>query len=92
MTKVDAARSADEQEKELAEWFVELVAANIRSALVTRSALNLGADIKLILGSTLSLAGEPTIRKAWDLLAKEGLVDARDKSEQSLWKAQIRKR
>lgn len=92
MTKVDAARSAEDQEKELAGLFIDLVAANIRSALVTRCALNLGEDIKLILGSTLSLAGEPSIRKAWDRLAKEGLVEARDKSEKALWRAQIRKR
>ena len=33
-----------------------------------------------VLGSTLSLAGESQIIKAWDQLADEGAVVARDKS------------
>ena len=51
----------------------------------------MGHQIAQILGSTLSLAGEPTIRKAWDQLAASGVVLYRDKKK-DLWKQVIVKR
>lgn len=68
------------------------VVANIQALLMTKTQIQVAHDVVAILGSTLSLAGEPTIRKAWDQLADAGVARPRDKKQKHLWKQFIVKR
>ena len=72
---------AKQQEKVLSEESVSIIMGNIGTLIASRGRVTLTDDIVTILGTTLSLAGEPEIRRAWDQLAKEGVVQARDKSK-----------
>ncbi|HVV74604.1 MAG TPA: three-Cys-motif partner protein TcmP [Mycobacteriales bacterium] len=65
------------------------VTANLISLLVVRDRIQIAHDVVEILGTALSLAGEPTIRKAWDQLADAGVVEARDKKQKNLWRQVI---
>ena len=72
------------QEKAICNKSVTIIRSNIRSLLATRTKVGLAEDIEAILGTTLSLAGEPEIRRAWDQLAAEGAVRPRDKSQKAI--------
>jgi len=80
---------AAEEEKAMSEQWVGLIKDNIRSGLAKRGRLSLADDITTILGTTLSLAGEPQIRKAWNQLADEGVVNPRDKSKKKMHQLSI---
>ncbi len=92
LVRVTRAKDAEEQEKTLQSEWIAQVADNIRSGLAGRGSLALARDIRVILGRTLSLAGETEIRKAWDILADEGTTVPRDKAQRSFWKQTIIKR
>jgi hypothetical protein len=80
---------AERQEKAMSDEWVAIIKKNIRSLLAIRSKVGLAEDIGAILGTTLSLAGEPEIRRAWDQLAAEGAVRPRDKSQRAMYRLQI---
>jgi len=82
----DSEAKAKDAEAQLDADNLAEVVANIRSLLVTKTQIQVAHDVVAILGSTLSLAGEPTIRKAWDQLADAGVVQSRDKKEKHLWR------
>ena len=77
------------QEKAMSDEWVTIIKRNIRSLLATRTKVGLAEDIGAILGTTLSLAGEPEIRRAWDQLAAEGAVRPRDKSQKAMYRLRI---
>ena len=83
-----ASRAAD-AEHALENENLAVVARNIRT-LVGELA-HLGHNLVLILGDTLSLAGESTIRRAWDQLADAGVVRPRDKGK-DMWRQVMVKR
>ena len=72
---------AKQQERVLREESASIIMRNIGTLIASRGRVTLADDIVTIPGTTLSLAGEPEIRRAWDQLAKEGVVQARDKSK-----------
>jgi three-Cys-motif partner protein len=80
---------AERQEKAMSDEWVTIIKKNIRSLLATQGKVGLAEDIGAILGTTLSLAGEPEIRRAWDQLAAEGAVRPRDKSQRAMYRLQI---
>lgn len=91
LIREDSAAKAEEAEAALAAENLEVVTANIRAIVETLTQVPVGHNVVRILGSTLSLAGESTIRKAWDQLAAAGLIHERDKKKE-LWKQVIVKR
>jgi three-Cys-motif partner protein len=88
----DSVAKANEAEAKLAADNLAEVVANVRSLVTETSQLPVAHNVVPILGSTLSLAGEPTIRKAWDQLADAGVVQPRDNGQKHLWKQVIIKR
>ncbi len=91
LIREDSAAKAKEAEAALAAENLEVVTANIQAIVETSTQVPLGHNVVQVLGSTLSLAGESTIRKAWDQLAAAGVVHERDKKKE-LWKQVIVKR
>lgn len=91
LMREDSAAKAKEAEAALAAENLVVVAANIRAIIETSTQISVGHNVVQILGSTLSLAGESTIRKAWDELASSNVVHPRDKKK-DLWKQIIVKR
>ncbi len=64
------------QEAEIEEACVKQIANTIQNTAETR--INVVKDIATILSEVIGLAGESHIRKAWDRLASEGVVQQRD--------------
>jgi len=88
----DSASRAADAERELERDNVATVCANVRALLTGAGQVPVGHNVVSILGDTLSLAGEPAIRKAWDQLADAGEVHARDTKKRDLWKQVIVRR
>ncbi|ABL79462.1 MULTISPECIES: three-Cys-motif partner protein TcmP [unclassified Nocardioides] len=87
----DSASRSAAAERDLESDCISAVATNIQVLVVQSTQVAVGRNVVPILGDTLSLAGESTIRKAWDRLADAGSVDPRDKKKE-LWKQFIVKR
>lgn len=84
-------RDAKKAEDDLMTRCVTIIKENIRDSLQELPALPVGQQVVRIFGTTLSLAGEPALRKAWNELEAEDLVLPRDK-KRSMWKQTILKR
>lgn len=82
-----SATEAKEQEARLSEEWIDQICENLRSSPNRR--IEVAENVGVILGSTLGLAGESHIKKAWDRLAREGYVKARDTRARTLWKVSI---
>lgn len=74
MTAAEAAR----REAQLADQWVTTVGGNIARLVSQRQSISVRENVLGILGSTLSFAGEAHIRKAWDALARDGVVEERN--------------
>lgn len=83
-------QEGEKQEKALDEAWVALISSNVKGAGSRQ--LPLAADIGIILGDALGLAGERHIRQAWDRLAEEGYLRPRDKSKSSTMHRSIMER
>lgn len=70
---------AKEAERRLDDDWIELIAKNIRHE-VESGPLPIQARMDAIHGTTLGLAREKHMTRAWDLLADEGVVKPRDKA------------
>lgn len=79
---------AERREKELASEWVRTIADNIRTLLANGGQIDVSQRIADILGDTLSFAGESHIKKAWDLLAADGIVEPRP-TDKKLYKIAI---
>lgn len=92
MIREDSEARAKDAEAQIDADNLDVVVANISSLLAERAQIQIAHDVVEILGSALSLAGESTIRKAWDQLADAGTVEARDKKQKNLWRQGIVRR
>lgn len=72
------AAEADRRESQLADQWVATVGDNIARLVSQRQSVSVRDNVLDILGSTLSFAGEAHIRKAWDALARDGVIEKRD--------------
>jgi three-Cys-motif partner protein len=83
-----AEKDADAAEARLhAEW-VDRVAANIRQLVRDHPVLPLAASVADLYGTAFGVAGEKHLRAAWDRVASEGLVQAREKAKR-MWSQTI---
>lgn len=82
----------DREEALIITQAVGVIKSNILALLTANSRVSVVDQIGPVLGSTLSLAGESQIIKAWDQLADEGAVVARDKSRKLYQQDLIAKR
>ncbi|MGL5827636.1 MAG: three-Cys-motif partner protein TcmP, partial [Nocardioides sp.] len=89
-------RDAKTREMQLKADGVTHIEANIRrmiDLLLPGQGLKVGENIEALLGTYMSLAGQPALIAAWDNLEAEEVVRPRDKSQtKNLWKASILKR
>lgn len=69
-----------EQEKRLEAGWVDTIAGNIRGLIAQRPAVKLTTAVREVYGSTLGLARDTHVRKAWDILADEDVVQPRPKN------------
>jgi three-Cys-motif partner protein len=72
-------KDAKETEKRLKEEWINLIAGNIRSC-VENGPVPVAAHVGDVLGTTLGLAREMHVNRAWDRLADENIVTPRNKS------------
>lgn len=70
---------------------VEDIKAAIRAALMESESLAVHKDFRRIFGKAAGLGREMHLRKAWDELAKEGIVAERDKKLKKLDRAEIKR-
>ena len=87
---------AKAREDQLKADAVAHIEANIRrlvAPLASGQGFQVAANIEALLGSYISLAGQPALIAAWDNLATAGVIQERDKSQtKNLWKLFIVKR
>ncbi len=88
MIAAEAEKDADAAEKRLHTAWIDLVAANIRELMRTRSSVPLAA-VAEVYGDAFGVAGEKHLRAAWDRVAEEGLVQPRDTSNKRMWSQTI---
>lgn len=67
------------------------IKASIRKGLTESASLSVNRDFGRIFGAAAGLGREKHLRKAWDELAKEGVVAERDKSLKKLDRAEIKR-
>ncbi|NGY61290.1 three-Cys-motif partner protein TcmP [Lentzea sp. NEAU-D13] len=65
-------------EEDLQKRWIGTISENIKGLVGTRPRLDVCRDMDAIFGATLGLADGKHVRKAWDLLAQQGLVDRRE--------------
>jgi three-Cys-motif partner protein len=70
---------------------IDTIAGSIRSSLANRNHLSVSGDFPLIFGDAVGVGRDLHLRAAWDQLAAEGVIVARQKSV-SLASATIRRR
>lgn len=80
--------AAQRREVELGNEWVQAISDNIRTLLAESGQIGVCGRVVDILGSTLSFAGESHIKKAWDGLADQGVVELRPKNKK-LYKSSI---
>jgi three-Cys-motif partner protein len=88
-----SAQDAKAREAQLKADAVAHIEGNIRrlvAPLASGQGVQIAENIAAILGSYLSLAGQPAIIAAWDNLAKANAIRERDKSQtKNMWKLSI---
>ena len=75
-----AAAEAARRERELSAQSIATISKNIRTLITERRQISLSNDIVDLLGTSLSFAGEKHIRRAWDILSDERVVQPRNKA------------
>ncbi len=89
-------RDAKNREDELKAEAVAQIESNLRRLLeriATGQGIAVGENIEAILGTSMSLAGQPALVRAWDNLAADGRVQPRDTSDsKNIWRHRIVKR
>jgi three-Cys-motif partner protein len=88
----DSEKQARESEGQIDSTNLQIVTNNIRELLNRQHSIAIGPCIADILGTSLSLAGESILKRAWKQLSDEQLVLPRDTSKKSLWNQSIVKR
>lgn len=74
-------KEAAAQERAFADSWIAVISANIKELVAEHRVLPVAENVVPILGATLSLAGEPELRRAWDQLSETGIVLPRNKSK-----------
>lgn len=86
----ESAAEGDRREVEFDKIWVGTICENVRAS--GRRELSLGLHLELILGDLIGMAGLRHINRAWDQLASEGYLGARDKSRKSDYKKVMQRR
>ncbi|MGW6932928.1 three-Cys-motif partner protein TcmP [Lentzea sp. NPDC054927] len=68
-------------EEELQKRWIATITENIKRLTQTRPRLDVCRDMDVIFGTTLGLADGKHLRRAWDQLAQQGLVERRETSK-----------
>ena len=74
-------RDARDVERQLDQTWSRTIAGNIRRLIADQSVLSVEARFADVYGATMGLAREKHLRAAWDQLAEQGTVLARDKGK-----------
>jgi three-Cys-motif partner protein len=68
-------------EERLENTWTDVVTANIRQLVAQQPTVSVQSQFDKVYGTTLGLAREKHVRRAWDRLADEGVVQPRNKAE-----------
>ena len=79
------------EERERSDAWIDAISMNIERLLCERPLVNLGDDLVAVYGSTLGLARELHVRKAWDQLTERGVASSRDKKLRTLARGTVRR-
>ncbi|WP_189054508.1 three-Cys-motif partner protein TcmP [Longimycelium tulufanense] len=84
-------QEAQRAETLLENQWIEEVAENLRALTIQQVAIKIRENMSGIFGRTLGMARERHLRKAWDQLAEEDVLDARPKKGKMLWQTIYRR-
>ena len=74
-------REWESQEKSLESSWAQEIAANLQKMIGERSEMNLTNEAAAVFGATLGLARDTHVNRAWDQLARDGVVTERPRNQ-----------